>query len=346
MRQFEFITHTSKLPTIRRDSEAQGDLETFAHPTLAVIIPVFNQARFLADAIMSVLAQTRPANQIIVVDDGSTDDPAGVVAQFPTVRLIRTENRGPSAARNTGLRNCTASYVVFCDADDRLLPTALETGLACMAANPNCAFVHGGYRGISEDGRPLGGEQYTPIGEYPHLTLLLKGNNIGIMTALFRRDCLLAVNGFDESLRRGEDDDLYFRIVQKYAIASHPEVVGEYRRHSQNVSNDPSAGLKAALHVLDLHEARIASDDCIQSALRQGRAGRQRFFVSRMLDEAFVRWRQRQNIWVLAADLIQAARWSPLHTIRSLLPIRSLLRALGRRAIRFVSIRVTNKRDT
>jgi glycosyltransferase involved in cell wall biosynthesis len=338
MRRREFITQTSRLPT--RDFEAQGELETLAHPTLAVIIPVFNQARFLADAIMSVLAQTRPANQIIVVDDGSTDDPAGVVAQFPTVRLIRIENRGTSAARNTGLRNCTASYVVFCDADDRLLPTALETGLAFMAANPNCAFVHGGYREISADGRLLGSEKYTPIGEDAHLTLLLQGNNIGIMTALFRRDCLLAVNGFDESLRRGEDGDLYFRIVvQKYAIASHPEIVGEYRRHSQNVTNDHSAQLKAALHGLDLHEARIASDNFIQSTLRQARAGRRSYYVSRMLGDASARWRSRHNIGVLARDLIETARWSPLLTIRL------LLRALGRRASRLVSLRVTNERD-
>ena len=94
--------------------------------TVAVIIPTFNHARFLAEAIKSVLAQTRPADEIIVVDDGSTDDPAAVVAKFPTVRLIRQDNRGLSAARNTGLRNCKASHIVFLDADDRLLPTALE----------------------------------------------------------------------------------------------------------------------------------------------------------------------------------------------------------------------------
>src|SRR4051794_29900976 len=101
--------------------------------TVAVIIPTFNHAHFLADAIGSVLAQTRAADEIIVVDDGSTDDPAAVVAEFREVRFIRQNNRGLSAARNTGLASCATRYVVFLDADDRLLPIALQAGLACIA---------------------------------------------------------------------------------------------------------------------------------------------------------------------------------------------------------------------
>ena len=94
--------------------------------TVAVVITTFNQARFLGEAIMSVLAQTRQADRIIIVDDGSSDDPASVVAQFQKIQLIRQLNRGPSAARNVGLRCCTTSHIVFLDADDRLLPTALK----------------------------------------------------------------------------------------------------------------------------------------------------------------------------------------------------------------------------
>ncbi len=81
--------------------------------TVAVIIPVFNQARFLADAIMSALAQTCQADEIIVVDDGSTDDVLSVVAQFPKIQLIRQENRGLSAARNTGLRSFAKPVTLF-----------------------------------------------------------------------------------------------------------------------------------------------------------------------------------------------------------------------------------------
>ena len=78
--------------------------------TLAVVITTYNHARFLADAITSVQAQTRPADKIIVVDDGSTDDPAAVVAQFPTVQFIQQDNRGLAAARNAGLRSAMTRW--------------------------------------------------------------------------------------------------------------------------------------------------------------------------------------------------------------------------------------------
>ena len=105
--------------------------------SVAVIIPTYNHARYLADAISSAIAQTRPADEIIVVDDGSTDNPATVVDRFPGVHFIQQENRGRSAARNAGLRTCTSSHVVFLDADDRLLPNAIEDGLSCAAEHPD-----------------------------------------------------------------------------------------------------------------------------------------------------------------------------------------------------------------
>ena len=300
-------------------------METFAHPTVAVIIPVFNQAHFLADAIMSVLAQTRPADEIIVVDDGSTDDPAAVLTQFKAVRLIRQDNRGLSAARNAGLQSCATSHVVFLDADDRLLPTALEMGLACIAGRPDCAFVYGGYRHISTNGDPFGPNYLRQIDGDAHLAFL-RGNKIGVpASVLYRRDCLLEVNGFDETLRRVQDHDIYLRITQRHPVASHPEIVAEYRKHGQNMSNDHVAQLREALLVLDRHEVRIATDALTRASLRDGRAHKRKYYVSQMLAAAAARWRAHHRIGVFVGDLIQAARWSPLFTIRT------LLGAFGRR---------------
>jgi len=294
---------------------------------VAVIIPTFNHARFLPEAIKSVLAQTRQADEIIVVDDGSTDDPAAVVAQFQTVRLIRQDNRGLSAARNTGLWNCRASHVVFLDADDRLLPTALEAGLTCITSRPDCAFVYGGHRRVSEEGRPLEPDSFSPIDGDAHIAFARR-NLVGPPAAvLYRWDCLLAVNGFDEALRRCQDHDLYLRMAQRYPIASHPTVVAEYRKHGQAMSNDFAEMLKEVLLVLDLHEARVDAN-AHRAALRESRAYYRSLYVSRMLHATSVRWRECPDGRILVKDLIQAAQWSPFLTVRA------LFSGLGRRASR------------
>src|SRR5215204_5307150 len=120
-------------------------------PLVSVIIPCYNQAHFLGEAIESVLAQSYPHFEIIVVDDGSTDNTFEVASHYSKVRLIRQENRGVSRARNAGLRESEGSYVVFLDADDRLLPGALDAGLECFEAHPESAFVDGDYRYIGAD---------------------------------------------------------------------------------------------------------------------------------------------------------------------------------------------------
>jgi glycosyltransferase involved in cell wall biosynthesis len=294
--------------------------------TVAVVIPTFNHARFLADAIMSVLAQTRPADEIVVVDDGSTDDPAAVVARFENVRLIRQDNRGPSAARNTGLRNCEASYVSFLDADDRFLPTALATGLDCFVARPECAFVYGGYRYISENGQPIGPDCFKPINGDAHLALLHANQIVMHATVLYRRECLLAINGFDEAWRCGEDYDVYLRIVQKHPIASHPEIIAEYRRHGKNVSAAYFRMLKSVLGVLDQHEVRINSDLVARAALQEGKINRRRHYVSETLATAHSRWNEHHDTGALVRDYVEAARWDPILTLRT------LLGPIGRRA--------------
>ena len=293
--------------------------------TIAVIIPTFNQACFLPESILSVLGQTRPADEIIVVDDGSTDDPASVVAQFQQVQFIRQQNGGPSAARNTGLRNCRASHVVFLDADDRLLPIALEAGLTRIASRPDCAFVYGGFRVISRDGSRISQDRFAPI-EGDSFHALLHTNLPYIpSTALFRRDRVLAVNGFDETLRRCEDYDLFLNIAQRYSFASHPEIVVEYRKHGQNVSDNHLAMLTAELAVRDRYEARIKPNAFLRAYFRDGRARLINGRVAAMLQGAYVRWSAQHNFGAFTGDVIQAARWAPLFTIRF------LFAALGRR---------------
>src|SRR5690348_130160 len=126
---------------------AQDEVVPHENATLvSVVITTYNHARFLGEAIESVLAQTVPPFEVIVVDDGSTDDPAAVVRRYPQLRLIRQRNQGLAAARNTGWRASGGSYLVFLDADDRLLPNALAANLRRLAEWPECAFAYGAYR--------------------------------------------------------------------------------------------------------------------------------------------------------------------------------------------------------
>src|SRR5436190_9110386 len=122
---------------------------------VSVIIPCYNQAHFLNEAIQSALAQTYSHREIFIVDDGSTDNTAEVAAGFASARYIRQENSGVSAARNTGLKESRGEYLVFLDADDRLLPEALEIGVDCLHRHPECAFASGHSRFITADGALL-----------------------------------------------------------------------------------------------------------------------------------------------------------------------------------------------
>lgn len=254
--------------------------------SVAVVITTYNHANFLGDAISSVLRQTRPADEIIVVDDGSTDNPAAVVGRFPGVRLIQQKNLGSPAARNRGLRSCTTSRLVFLDADDRLLPEALEKGIACARARPDCAFVYGGHRWISEDGQPETQIRFNAIGDDAHLAFL-GGNPVGMLaTVLYRRDYLIGEGGFDENLRYCDDHDLFLRLARKYPIACHPAIVAEYRQHSHNISSNAVKMLEMVLAVLNRHEARIGANAREREALRHGRSHFRSHYSWKMLEAA------------------------------------------------------------
>lgn len=295
----------SEVPAPREQGGA-GQANPAIKPTVAVVITTYNHARFLGEAIESVLAQTDPAAQVVVVDDGSTDDPASVTARYPAVQLIQQHNQGLSAARNTGLRATDADYVLFLDADDRLLPNAVAAGLACFIAVPGCAFVYGAHRRIDQAGTPLGGTRYSPVGADPYADLLGL-NRVGMhATVLYPREVLLAAGGYDAGLRRCEDYDLYLRLARDGRIASHPEVVAEYRWHDANMSHDRGAMLNTALAVHSRHRTTAAARPETRAAWRAGRANWTSYYVQDALAAA----RSDPHVSRLQA-LTAAARLSP-----------------------------------
>lgn len=278
--------------------------------SVSVVIPCYKQGMFLAEAIESVLLQTYPATEIIVIDDGSPDDTATVVARYATVRYVYQQNQGLSAARNTGLERACGQYVNFLDADDRLLAHALETGARYLDANPRLALVAGKHRVISEDGSFFPGpKQPAVIRDY--YRELMHHNFIGCHNSvLYRRDVLLSLGGFDQSLRACEDWDMYLRIAQQFPIYCHDEVVSEYRQHNDNTTLNFDLMMRQSLMVLQLHLQRVQGDKQAEAACKSGLLFHaQKFQTAKMIAEMRAnarakRWgaMTRDAVWLFFHD--------------------------------------------
>jgi glycosyltransferase involved in cell wall biosynthesis len=211
---------------------------------VSVVVPAYNAAQDLGAAIDTILAQSYPPHEIIIVDDGSTDATSRVIAGFGG-RLIalRQDNGGPSAARNAGIARATAPFIAFLDADDRWLPDTLALQLACLDAAP----AAGAAWGKSE--RQLGCDPLPAPAQWE----LFMGSK------LFRRVALEAADGFDPGLRRGgEDLDLLVRLAERgIEIIRHPALVHIFRLHGGNhFSLDLAALQQANLQVASKAMAR------------------------------------------------------------------------------------------
>jgi glycosyltransferase involved in cell wall biosynthesis len=205
-------------------------------PLVSVVIPCYHQARFVEEAIESVLAQSYPHFEVVLVDDGSSDNTAAIAGTYPGLRYIRQENAGLSAARNTGLRHSLGKYLVFLDADDRLLPTALEAGLKCFADHPESAFVYGHSRFVTFDGSPMRDRQPVRVEEDYYLALLRNCPIAAPASVMYRREIFEVVGGFDTSLSPAADYALYYCVARQFPIRCHEQTIVEYRRHDTNMT--------------------------------------------------------------------------------------------------------------
>ena len=251
--------------------------------SVSIVIPCYNQGRFLNEAIASAAAQRGLVSEIVVVDDGSTDETPAVATRDGSVRYLRQEQRGLSEARNSGWRASSGDYIVFLDADDRLLPGAVEAGLEAFGRWPQAAFAFGHYELIDEHGAVLptwrelriaDDRSFTTgdfelvlpdgrrVGRSPqprrvsdHYTAMLRRNYISMHAAVvYRRSVLEETGAFDPRLSALEDYELYLRVTRIHPVACHDQVVAQYRRHPAAMSRETLNMLRMALFVL--HEQR------------------------------------------------------------------------------------------
>jgi glycosyltransferase involved in cell wall biosynthesis len=228
-------------------------------PLVSVIIPCYNSARYLAETLESALLQTYRGIEIIVVDDGSTDETARIARSYG-VHYIYQENRGISAARNTGFLHSRGEYVLFLDHDDRLLPKAVETGVRLLEEHPECVLAVGEHRYIGPDGTAIGYSNKCAAGR-DHYQMLLEHNFVETpCSALHRRSGLATTGVFDESLQGAEDHELYLRTARKSSWVAHEAPVAEYRLHDSATSRDAERMLEVGYRVLEMELPYLQGD--------------------------------------------------------------------------------------
>jgi len=263
--------------TIRARSRWRETLAAEA-PLVSVVIPCYGQAAYLEEAIESVLAQTYAQVEIVVVDDGSPDNAARVAARFPWVRCVRQANAGLAAARNAGIRESEGELLVFLDADDRLLPRALEVGVEELRAHPEAAFAFGRYRRVSSDGRQLENDDQPRPDADPY-SVFLRYNYAGIpATGIFRRSALEEAGNFDETLPGAEDYDLGLRLSRLHAVRPYEQEVAEYRVHGSSMSQDAGAMLAMTQQALRRQRRHVRRDPERRRAYREGQKFWKRYY--------------------------------------------------------------------
>lgn len=229
------------------------------HSLVSVIIPAYNYGHYLEQAINSVLEQTHKAIEIIVIDDGSTDHTQELLALYPMVKSYLTNRVGLSWARNIGTVAANGQFLVFLDADDYLLPEAIEQNLHQFAAKPLSAFVSGAHLRIDDAGN------FIPHPEAPYkfennYSSLLEGNYIAMeATVMYRRELFFHFQ-FNTQLEACEDYELNLQIARHLPVFSHREFIAVYRIHKKNMSANQERMLKAAILVLEQQLAQTRNE--------------------------------------------------------------------------------------
>jgi len=243
-------------------------------PKVSILIPSYNAAHFLPMALESVLSQTYPDFEAIVIDDGSTDNTREVVKGFmaksPKIKYFFQENQGLPSARNRGIKESTGEYLALLDADDQWLPNRLQEGVKVLDADKTVGLVHANITFMDADNHvisiPQRKVEFLNGNVFDHI--FLRNADISCPTVIFRKDCCDAVGLFDTKLTGlgCEDRDLWLRIAQKYPFAYIDRVLANYRVTANSMSRNIQKMIQARLYVVDKY---CPEHDTSKAELRQ-----------------------------------------------------------------------------
>jgi glycosyltransferase involved in cell wall biosynthesis len=273
-------------------------------PLVSIVIPCYMgspaQAALLDETLRSVEAQSCRDYEVVAVDDGSPLDVAAVTAGraggHAAVRTLRQANAGSAVARNTGIAASRGRHLVFLDADDHLLPPALEAGLRGLAEHPECGFVVGRREEMTYEGAPVAWSVPAMPRETELYDMLLgfDWHIIPPSTAMFRREVVEAVGGFRDPW--GADDlDFYLRVARRYPGWCYEEpAVTRYRRYSASSSRDGERMLRSIRTVYERQWPVVAGDPAGEAAFRRGLAQLTEIFRDCVVENVADRLRARE----------------------------------------------------
>ena len=216
--------------------------------SVTTTIAIYNGATLICRAIDSVCSQLHPVDELLVVDDGSTDSTLDIVRSYRgRVRCIHQSNRGVAAARNTGIENATSSWIAFLDHDDKWLPQKLEKQLSALRSSPQAALCYSAYWFHSINGSRLLG--HLPLRKlWPTIRVR---NPFPPSVVIARKAELLNLGGFDERLRGCEDWDLFIRFLTAYEAIEVPDPLTNYYEESTGISKNYKRMLPDTLSMVD-----------------------------------------------------------------------------------------------
>jgi glycosyltransferase involved in cell wall biosynthesis len=246
--------------------------------TVSVIIPAYNHAPYLRAAIDSALAQTYAPHEVIVVDDGSTDETPQILASYgDRIRAIRQPNGGVASARNAGIAAASGDYLAFLDSDDLWEPRKLELQMARFDADPSLGLIHCGAEAFDNEGRTLQVWLDGMEGWVANAMLCLEGHVITCNTIVIPKRVAEEIGPFDGRLTPSEDWDFCYRVAVRYPVGYVPEILLRYRQHGAGIH----LNIERMEHgmLLALQKAFDSSDPAVQS-LRRASYGRLHFILA------------------------------------------------------------------
>jgi len=244
-------------------------------PKVSVIIPTYNRARFIGAAVESVLAQTFTDFELILVDDGSTDETSEIVHRYlddPRILYIQQNNRGRSHARNRALAVARGAYIAFLDSDDSYLAEKLANQVAYLDGWPDVDMIYTSATCVDEAGKPLAVQAYNAReeGDIYDLIAFFQPLTITLPTVMVRRTVMDRVGGFDVNMERFEDTDLWRRIAKSHRVGAMPEVTCLLTTHEDNSLANQNPG--KIIRAIDYYITKVFRDDADRGmpSLRQG----------------------------------------------------------------------------